>query len=238
MTATTPLRLYELVMANGRPTSPYAWRTRYALAHKRLPFETVGLSFTDIPAALGGRFKTVPILEHGETAVVDSWAIAEYLDRAFPDSPPLFGSTGEREVIRLTDAWLSSEVMRRMFAVYVIDIYQSVHARDREYYRSSRERFLGGATIEAFVADRASKVPAIRTALEPLRTQLKRSAFLGGSTPSYADYIALGNFLWVASVSTLPLLASNDTVLRDWIERCLDLHDGAGRVPDMRPLFE
>ena len=50
--------------------------------------------------------------------------------------------------------------------------------------------------------------------LGPLRSQLSRVPFLGGSAPNYADYIALGAFQWVASVSTLPLLARSDEVLR------------------------
>jgi hypothetical protein len=43
--------------------------------------------------------------------------------------------------------------------------------------------------------------------------------------------------LWVASVSTLPLLACDDS-LRTWIERCLDLYGGLGRDPRMKALSE
>ena len=61
--------------------------------------------------------------------------------------------------------------------------------------------------------------------------------FLGGGAPNYADYIALGAFLWVASVSTLPMLARTDT-LRSWIDRGFDLYAGLGRDPRMNTLFE
>ena len=59
-----------------------------------------------------------------------------------------------------------------------------------------------------------------------------------GSAPNYADYIALGAFQWVASVSTLPLLARSDEVLRAWLDRGFDLYGGLGRDPRSQPLFE
>ena len=37
--ADAKVRLYELVLENGRSASPYVWRIRYALAHKGVPFE-------------------------------------------------------------------------------------------------------------------------------------------------------------------------------------------------------
>lgn len=35
------IRLYELVIENGRSSSPFVWRIRYALAHKGVPCETI-----------------------------------------------------------------------------------------------------------------------------------------------------------------------------------------------------
>ena len=91
-----PVRLYELVIENGRSASPYVWRIRYALAHKGIRFESIPVGFADIPKILEGRFKTVPIIEHGRTAMAESWDIADYLDRSFPSGTPLFSSPAER----------------------------------------------------------------------------------------------------------------------------------------------
>jgi glutathione S-transferase len=231
------LRLYELALDNGRSASPYVWRIRYALAHKGLPCELVPVGFTEIPALFGGRFKTLPVLEHGDTMLAESWDIAEYLDRAFPDRPPLFAGPAELAMVRLTDAWYSSEISRKMFGVYVLDIHNAARPEDRAYFRRTREQRLKGVTLEDFTADRESRLPALRDALMPLRAHLSRFPYLGGSGPNYADYIALGSFLWVASVSTLPLLAHDDT-LRTWIDRGFDLYGGLGRDPRMKPLFE
>src|SRR5271169_1408450 len=230
------LRLYELALEDGRSASPFVWRIRYALAHKGLAYGAVSLGFMEIPRVFAGRFKTVPVLEHGDTQLSESWDIAEYLDRAFPDHPRLFGGPADLAMARLVDAWFSFEVLRKMFRLYVKDVHDAARPQDRAYFRDSREKNMKGATLETFTADRVSHLPAVRTALTPLRVQLAKFPFLGGSAPNYADYIALGAFYWVASVSTLPLLARDDA-LRAWLDRGFDLYGGIGRDPRLHPLF-
>ena len=230
------LRLYELVLDNGRSPSPYVWRIRYALGRKGLPFESVPLGYMEMHGMFEGRFKTVPVLSHGETMLNESWDIAQYLDRAFPDLPAIFSGPAEYAAVRLNDEWFTAVIMRKLSKIYTLDIYDSVRAADRAYYRQSREaRF--GATLEEFTAGREALLPVMREALAPLRAQLSRSPFLGGDAPTYVDYVALGAFQWVASVSTLPLLA-HDVTLRAWLDRGFDLYGGIGRDPRMKPLFE
>jgi glutathione S-transferase len=212
------------------------WRIRYALAHKGIPFETRPLGFTEVRAQFGGRFKTVPILAHGATVLNESWEIAEYLDRAFPERP-LFATRAENATVRLADALLGGELLRRMFFMYVLDVHNAARPADRAYFRASREEYLKG-TLEAFTAERATHLPKLRAALAPLRAHLAERAFLGGERPNYADYIMLGYFHWVASVATLPMLAHDDEVLRGYLERGFDLYGGLGRDPRMRPIFE
>jgi glutathione S-transferase len=231
------LRLYELALLDGRSASPFVWRIRYALAHKGIAYETVYLGFTEIPSIFGGKFKTVPILEHGETVLNESWDIAEYLDRAFPDKPLLFNTPAEHSLVRFMDTWFMNEVMRKMFRVYIKDVHDAARPQDQPYFRESREKNMKGKTLESFTADRAAYLPAIRTALAPLRLHLLKYPFLGGSTPNFADYIALGGFYWAASAGTLPLLERDDS-LRDWLTRGFDLYGGIARDPGIKPLFE
>ncbi|HEX3914899.1 MAG TPA: glutathione S-transferase N-terminal domain-containing protein [Steroidobacteraceae bacterium] len=231
------VRLYELALQDGRSASPFVWRIRYALAHKGIAFSTVYLGFTEIPRVLGGKFKTVPILEHGQSALSESWDIAEYLDRAFPRLPPLFNTPAELALVKFMDAWFIGEVLRKMFRVYVKDVHDAARPEDRPYFRESREKNMKGRTLESFTADRAAHLPAIRAALAPLRAHLKKFPFLGGSAPNFADYIALGGFYWAASAGTLPLLERDDS-LRDWLERGFNLYGGIAREPGIAPLFE
>ena len=231
------LRLYELALQDGRSASPCVWRIRYALAHKGIAYETVYVGFTEIPTLFGGKFKTVPILEHGDTVLNESWDIAEYLDRTFPDKPLLFNTPAEHALVRFMDGWFMTEVLRKLFRVYVKDVHDAARPQDQPYFRESREKNMKGKTLESFTADRASHLPAVRTALAPLRQHLLKYPFLGGSTPNYADYIALGGFYWAASAGTLPLLERDDS-LRDWLSRGFDLYGGIARDPGIKPLFE
>ena len=235
--STSPgIKLYELVLQNGRSMSPYVWRVRYAMAHKGLAFESVPLGFTQIPSVCGGRFKTVPFIDDGGTEVGDSWDIVDYLDRTYA-ARPLFSGPAEYAMVRFFDGWFSAEVMRRMFTICALNIHDAARPEDREYFRRSRETRLKGTTLEAFVAERESRLPQLREALTPMRMQLARSPFIGGTAPNYADYIALGAFQWVASVADLPLLAANDP-LRDYLDRGFDLYGGIGRDARLRALLE
>lgn len=232
-----PVRLYELMLENGRSASPFVWRIRYALAHKGIEYQSLPIGFIEIPKVFGGRFKTLPVIEHGETMMAESWDIAEYLDRAFPERPRLFSGPAENAMVRLFDSFLLISVVRPMLPVIILDVYNAARAEDRPYFRQSREaRFK--TTLEAFCADRMARLPAVRESLTPLRHHLTTHRFLGGDAPNYADYIGLGIFQWVASVATVPLLASDDEVLRGWLDRGFDLYGGLGRDARMRPLFE
>jgi glutathione S-transferase len=239
MNAEDPIRLYELALENGRSASPFVWRVRFALAHKGLPFESVYLGFTEIPQRFEGRFRTVPIFECGATCMAESWDIAVHLDAAFPDAPPLFGDAREIALTRLSDEWFTAEVLRRMFRIYILDVHNAARPEDREYFRKKREKswFLEGQTLEAFTADRLERLPALRDSLNPLRSHLKRQPYLSGEKPGYADYIVLGGFIWAASVGSVPMLKSDDT-LRAYVERGFDLYGGMARDSRMRSLFE
>jgi len=228
------IKLYELAIENGCSISPYVWRVAFALAHKGLERESIPVGFCDIPTIAGGRFKTVPIIEDGPETVGDSWAIADYLDKTYPDRP-LFASQGERSLTRFFDNWLLYDVMRPMVGLYVLDVHDHARPTDRDYFRRSREGLLSGMTLEAFVADREGRLPAVRETLAPLRVTLSSQPWICGAQPGYADYMALGGFLWVASVATLPLLASDDPLL-DWINRGFDLYGGLGRDERLHPL--
>jgi glutathione S-transferase len=226
VTQETGIRLYELALGNGLLASPYVWRVRFALAHKGIPFTSVPLGFTDIARVLGPAHKTVPVLEDPSGRRGESWDIVEYLEQQHPDRP-LFAGPGERVLARFFDSWFSIEIMRRMLALYAVDIHNAARPEDREYYRTSREaRF--GQTLEAFTADREARLPALREALTPLRFHLKGRPFISGDAPGYADYIVLGGFRWAASVSTLPPLAKDDPLVA-WLDRGFDLYGGMAR---------
>ena len=167
--------------------------------------------------------------------MAESWDIADYLERTFPSGTPLFSSPAEHAMVKLVDAWFLAEVVRKLFRLYVLDVYHAARSQDKAYFRQSREARIQGTSLESFSADRAQHLPALRESLAPLRARLAVQPFLGPA-PNYADYIALGAFQWVSSVATLPPLDPSDQLLLRWLERGFDLYGGIGRDSRQRPL--
>jgi glutathione S-transferase len=221
------LRLYDLAGAEpDRRFSPYCWRIRMALAHKGLAFETIPWRFTEKAKIASSGQKLVPVLVDGDRWVADSWAIANYLEDAYPDTPSLFGGTSAR---RLTCHYssLADGLVAAIFAFVALDVLQHVAEKDRAYFRESREKRVG-KPLEAFVADRDKKLPAFRASLMPLRQTLKAQPFLGGDRPLYADYAVFGPFQWARCISPFPLLEEGDPV-KLWRDRLLDCFGGTAR---------
>jgi glutathione S-transferase len=74
------IKLYDLAGAEAdRRFSPYCWRVRLALEHKRQAVETVPWRFTEKDEiAFSGQGK-VPVVLDGDRILSGSWNIAEYL---------------------------------------------------------------------------------------------------------------------------------------------------------------
>ncbi|WP_439596337.1 glutathione S-transferase family protein [Falsiroseomonas sp.] len=222
------LRMYDLAGADpARRFSPYCWRVKLALAAKGLAVETIPWRFVqkDLLAPHGG--DKVPLLLDGDRAVSDSWAIAEYLEQAYPDRPSLFGGAAGQASARFVNAWADAVVIAGLVRLVVADIAKVLDAGDLDYFRSSREaRF--GMSLEAVQADRDRQVEVFRKDLHPLRMTLRAQPFLGGAAPMHVDSIVFGGFQWARCVSPFRLLAADDPV-EAWRQRMLDLHGGLAR---------
>jgi glutathione S-transferase len=221
------LRLYDLAGADpDRRFSPYCWRTRMALAHKGLAFETIPWRFTEKAEIAPSGQKLVPVLVDGDRWVADSWTIANYLEDTYPDAPSLFGGASARRLTRHYSS-LADGLVAAIFPFVALDILQHLAEEDRAYFRESREKRVG-KPLEAFVADRDTKLPAFRASLMPLRQTLKAQPFFGGDEPLYADYAVFGPFQWARCISPFQLLEEGDPV-RLWRDRLLDGFGGMAR---------
>ena len=228
------ITLYELVGRDDLRFSPYCWRTRFALAHKGLDFETVPVRFADKqPIAFSGQ-ERVPVIRDGDRAVSDSWAIACYLDDAYPDLPPLFASARERAMARFVNSWSDLQVNPRFIVLVVRDVYDNIDERDREYFLETREKRFG-TTLEALHEARDERLPAARAALAPVRAVLADQSYIAGDEPGYADYILMGTCQWIRIVSPYRIIEPDDPV-HEWRERMLGLFDGmAADAPALGP---
>ena len=85
------LELWELRGRDDCRYSTFSWRTRLALHHKGLPFAAHPIAVSDKTAiGFSGQGK-VPILKHDGRVITDSWTIALYLEKEFPERRTLFG---------------------------------------------------------------------------------------------------------------------------------------------------
>ncbi|PBB34780.1 glutathione S-transferase family protein [Mesorhizobium sp. M1A.F.Ca.IN.020.06.1.1] len=219
---------YDLVGHDAkRPFSPHCWKTKMALAHKRLDATKVPTRFLEVPKVEGGVSKTVPVIRDGERVVADSFAIALYLDEAYPERPTLFGGEGGKATARFIERWSQLTIHPYLMTVLLTDLHSMQDEANRAYFRESREQRLG-KRLEEVVAGRDEGLAGFRASLEPLRSMLSYQPFIGGTSPLFADYIVFGALQWARVASPYQLLETGDGVA-EWFERCLDLHGGIGR---------
>ncbi|MFI4999775.1 MAG: glutathione S-transferase N-terminal domain-containing protein [Reyranellales bacterium] len=222
------ITLYDLVFSEDRRPSPFCWRAKFALKHKGLSWRDEPVGFTEKEKIAFAQSQTVPVIHDGTAVVKDSWAIAEHLDKAYPDKP-VFKSEMALGYARFVSGWVDTAVHPALFVLIVGDLYDRVRPVDQAYFKESRGKRLGTTDFTAFQAKAREKgVTALRAALEPARRVLKEQKFLAGDHPAYPDYALAGAFLWARIASPLELLEADDPV-HAWRERMLDLFDGMGR---------
>lgn len=222
------IRIYDLAaLEDDRLFSPYCWRTKLALAHKGLAFESIPWRFTDKAALEPTGFKTVPVIVDGDRTVGDSWKIALYLEENYADRPALFGGPQSRALSLGFKNWVDRAVHLPMLRAVLLDLYNGLAEKDKPYFREAREKRFGMA-LEAFAGDQQAAIATVSSALDPVRATLTEQPFVCGSAPAYADYILFGAFMWTRSTSPAKLLAADDP-LHAWRERMLDLHGGLAR---------
>ncbi|ESY85545.1 beta-aryl ether-cleaving enzyme [Mesorhizobium sp. LNHC220B00] len=220
--------LYDLVGRDeGRPFSPHCWKATMALAHKGLDISTAPTRFLEVPAVEGGVSKTVPVIRDGDKVVTDSFAIALYLEEAYPDRPSLFGGEGGKAMARFIERWSQSTIHPYVTTAALVDLHAMQDEQNGSYFRQSREQRFG-KRLEDVVAVRDAGLATFRAALEPLRSMLSYQPFIGGASPLFADYIVFGALQWARIASPYKLLEDSDVVAQ-WFTRCLDLHGGVGR---------
>jgi glutathione S-transferase len=219
--------LYDLVNRHKTHFSPNSWRVRMALAHKGIDFEVRDVLFGTIKDISPEQKLTIPSIEHDGRLVTDSWAIVQYLDQAFPDTPRLIAPGTDGHVTQFFQYWVQTTVHAGIARLILLDLHNSLEPSDQAYFRASREKQFH-KTLEDLQAGREERVDAFRKSLQPLRLAVGSHGFVGGDKPCYADYLAFGGLQWARLSSTFQLLAKDDLV-HGWFERCLDLYGGMAR---------
>ncbi|MBL4757588.1 MAG: glutathione S-transferase family protein [Rhizobiales bacterium] len=222
------IKLYDLSGDDGRRFSPYCWRTKMALAHKGLEFETLPTMFVEIGNLADNNRTSVPVIEDDDVCIQDSFEIALYLEETYPDGPSLFGGQGGQSAARFIEAWTFAALHPHIVKMIIADIHNCLNPADHDYFRETREKMLG-APLEEIQAARDERLKPFHRAMQPLRAMLAKQPFIGGDSPQFADYIVFGSLQWPRVASAFDLMPPADDPVSQWFERCLDLHDGLGR---------
>ena len=221
------IEMWELRGEGDRRYSTFSWRTRMALRHKQLAVEYRPVLLTDKEAIGFSGGKTVPVIRDGDTVVRDSWAIAEYLERQYPDRPSLFGGATGQALTRLVNQWVDRTVLAAAFPAFSCDLPAVQCPEDRPHFTALIERLTGLAPA-ALKEQQPRNLERLARAVDPARATLKRQPFLSGEAPAYADYALFSVYQW-ARIAGAPDALADDPPLAGWFERLLDLNDGFAR---------
>lgn len=230
------IRFYDLAGRDDRLRfSPYCWRIKMALKHKDLDFETLPWRFTEKDAIAQSKQIRVPVLIDGAQWLHESWQIALYLDRTYPDRPALMRSDAERAAALFVNTWCDLTLHLAMRSLLLLDVYKNSAEKDQPYFRESREKAVG-TTLEQLCGDREGAVQAYVKTFAPMERTLRDEKYLGGAAPNYADYALFGSLQWAHVISGTTFLPA-DSAGAAWFERMLDLHGGfARKAPTVREL--
>jgi glutathione S-transferase len=219
------LVVYERVGHEGCRPSPFSWRVRYALAHKKLDAEFRPTRFADVETIqnLSGQ-KFVPILVDGQTVVYDSWNIATYLEDRFPDRPSLFGSPSGRAATRLVNHWADTALYFPLRLLLFPDFIQYLCREDRDNFVHSREQELG-MTVEQVRRENVRWLTEFDAACRPIERLLEGQKFIAGYAAGYADYTVFSIFMFAYLYGPRDLVSPTPAIAR-WRLRMFNLFGG------------
>ncbi|KAL1931537.1 hypothetical protein VTP01DRAFT_9680 [Rhizomucor pusillus] len=227
-----PIIFYDLKLEGlgDRYWSPNPNKTRFALNIKGLPYETVYLDFfavhSEIPKITkSDRKPTVPVIVDPNTGAVvqDSWEIALYLDKQYPDAPrSLFHGESNIGVHQLVYESMQMPIISGVFRKCVLDIMRNLSGDLAKWFRQSRENMLG-CSLEEFASDADVQLEKSACAtLQSVHKVLERNAYVTGSQVGYADALIAAwiYFLYVFHPDTFNAkILGQSQAFDDWWKR-------------------
>ncbi|MBO1079139.1 glutathione S-transferase family protein [Roseomonas haemaphysalidis] len=197
------------------PLSPYARKVRLALNEKRIPFELRvervwdrREEFLEMNPAC-----TVPVLtEENGLVLADSYAICEYLDEAYPETPLLGRTLGERAEVRRLVAWFDGKFAREVTSNLL--------------YEKQMKRLMGRGNPDA--GSLRAGYANLKPHLDYLGWLAETRLWLAGSSLSLADLTAASH------LSSLDYIGDIDWSLNDAAK---DWYARVKSRPGFRPLL-
>ncbi|TFY64401.1 hypothetical protein EVG20_g5956 [Dentipellis fragilis] len=210
-----PLILYDIPSTTPEKAwSPNLWKARLALNAKGIPYRTVWVEYPDIADLCkrigaehtgmrpNGPHYTLPVVQDPNTGAIvsDSFKIAQYLDKTYPDTIRLVpdGTAAFQAMFVETTTY---KVMFLMYKTFLEKIVPLLNPRSSEYFRRTREAFFG-VKIEEVAPPGPARDETWKEMLDGLSLVTKWEAegkgiFMMGETVSFADIVMLALLHWV-----------------------------------------
>lgn len=189
-----------------------AFLIRYVLNYKKLPYKTIYSEFPDLEAVTKGAgippngtkldgvtpYYTCPAITDDATGVAlpDSYKIAEYLDKAYPDTPKVIPPGSEALQAAFYDQF--HQVVTDLLPIFVPRVPAILSERSVEYYVRARFARFGKPLdqLEPVGEERAKAWEKIKASLGRIDTWLSKSSgpFFMGDTVTFADFVVASLF--------------------------------------------
>ncbi|GAA5982681.1 hypothetical protein JCM11641_002334 [Rhodosporidiobolus odoratus] len=207
--------LYDLVPDHQGPYfSPNTWKARLALLHYNLDFDVQDLTYSQLKqyAKRQGRDRAIiPFIELPDGQLItDSWHIAEWLEKTYPDRPSLFlpdaptpvspsapGLQLAKNYAVLINKGLgdSDSQWAPFFELSAQGIADLMHdSAEREYFTSDYKLGAKDAWKTITSLNKAALTAHAKAALFPLNEVLATSPYMAGQHPGFVDYVVYGRY--------------------------------------------
>ncbi|KXN83373.1 hypothetical protein AN958_01510 [Leucoagaricus sp. SymC.cos] len=209
------ITFFDLASVNGnslKTWSPNPWKTRYVLNYKKLSYKTVYLEYPELEPELkklgippstnpadGTALYTSPSIvdEANKKQITDSYKIAEYLDKAYPDTPQVIPKGTEALQAALYDH-LDQLIMPYWPLLLPILPPRCMNPPSAEYFTRTRSAWFGKplADLEPQGEARTEAWKKVEASFDTINGWLSKSSgpYLMGETVTFSDFV-LGGFI-------------------------------------------
>ncbi|KAF8996517.1 hypothetical protein BDQ17DRAFT_1186057, partial [Cyathus striatus] len=198
--------------------SSLSWNVRYILNYKKLPYKSEYVEYPDIEETCkklgipptsakpdGSPFYTLPAIFDSDTgmAVADSFAIAQYLDFTYPETPTVVLQGTEELTLTSVDTFVGKFcplymcLIRRMCAIFT--------PRTTEYL--SRKPYFGKSWAELMMftdEDEMKCLKIVEGAMLEVHGKCKKTRmnalYVMADQPTFVDFTTAGMFVFIRTL--------------------------------------
>ncbi|KAF8994498.1 hypothetical protein BDQ17DRAFT_1285765 [Cyathus striatus] len=195
----------------GQAWSPTNWKVRFVLNYKKLEYKTEWIEYPDIEAFCkehgipptaskpdGTGYNTLPAIHDDKTGIymADTFPIAQYLDKTYPDTLAVVPAGTEAIVKELIDTNFPKLHPLIMFAFY--EMTQITNPVSGEYFERTRSGFFGKPVKDIVPTGEAKlqTLELIKNSLGEINA-LYKGKYIMGDNPTLPDFVFAATFLGV-----------------------------------------